>query len=162
GEWLQPEAVATLSQMLMAEDRPLRALLVETLDQISAREATLALARAAVFDLSPDVREAAVVSLRARGAQEQSRPIFLQGVRYPWSPAADHAAEALVNVGDVEALPDLVGLLRHVSPSAPQAEAGPKAAPTVRELVRINHLANCALCHAPALKQTDPVRGLVP
>jgi hypothetical protein len=32
----------------------------------------------------------------------------------------------------------------------------------VRELVRVNHLRNCMLCHAPATSTNDPVRGLVP
>jgi hypothetical protein len=32
----------------------------------------------------------------------------------------------------------------------------------VREVVRVNHLRNCLLCHAPAASPADPVRGLVP
>lgn len=30
------------------------------------------------------------------------------------------------------------------------------------ELVRINHLRNCVLCHAPSLSDADPIRGAVP
>jgi hypothetical protein len=162
-EWLQPEAVATLSQMLMAEDRPLRLLMVAMLELIPGREATLALARAAVYDLSPDVREAAVGALRQRGDRAQVRPVFLQGLQHPWPSAADHAAEALVNLGDAESVPDLVGLLGKPSPTAPaKLPDSANAAPIVRELVRVNHLANCVMCHAPSLNQTDPVRGLVP
>src|SRR5262249_24106573 len=33
---------------------------------------------------------------------------------------------------------------------------------TVREVVRVNHLHNCLMCHAPATTANDPVRGLVP
>jgi hypothetical protein len=162
-EWLQPEAVATLSQMLMAEDRPLRLLMVAMLELIPGREATLALARAAVYDLSPDIREAAVGALRQRGDQAQVRSVFLQGLQYPWPPAADHAAEALVNLGDAESVPDLVGLLGKPSPAAPARPPGDaNAAPVVRDVVRVNHLANCVMCHAPSLNQNDPVRGLVP
>src|SRR5439155_15009068 len=40
--------------------------------------------------------------------------------------------------------------------------AGPTAVYTMREVVRVNHLRNCLLCHAPATSPTDPVRGLVP
>src|SRR5262249_40919647 len=83
-EWLHREAVATLSQMLMAEDRPLRRLMVAMLELIPGKEATLALARAAVFDLSPDVREAAVRALEQRGDRAQVRPVFLQGLQHPW------------------------------------------------------------------------------
>jgi hypothetical protein len=32
----------------------------------------------------------------------------------------------------------------------------------VSELVRVNHLRNCYLCHAPALSIKDPVPGVVP
>jgi hypothetical protein len=30
------------------------------------------------------------------------------------------------------------------------------------ELVRVNHLGNCLLCHAPSTNKDDPVRGVVP
>ena len=32
----------------------------------------------------------------------------------------------------------------------------------VQELVRVNHLANCLLCHAPSFQRGDLVRGAVP
>ena len=37
-----------------------------------------------------------------------------------------------------------------------------KDVPATRELVRINHLSNCMLCHAPSLSKDDLVRGRVP
>jgi hypothetical protein len=58
-EWQQPEAIATLTQMLMPEGRQLRLLLVEVLSQIPGSRASIALAQRAMFDLSQDVREAA-------------------------------------------------------------------------------------------------------
>src|SRR5262249_51471202 len=32
----------------------------------------------------------------------------------------------------------------------------------VREVVRVNHLRNCLLCHAPSTDRRDPLRGVVP
>ncbi len=180
-EWLQPESVPTLTQLLMAEDRPLRTLLVELLARIAGKEATQALARRAVFDLSPEVREASVEALRNRPDRDLATPIFLQGLRYPWPPAADHAAEALVNLKATETAPELVRLLGERSPNAPFRRDGAAADGTrrlrelgdpfqkdedegvvVREVVRLNHLANCVTCHAPAVSRDDPVRGLIP
>jgi hypothetical protein len=55
-----------------------------------------------------------------------------------------------------------VDLLDLPSPSAPVWDARTNQ-DTVRELVRVNHLRNCLLCHAPSANKEDgPVRGLVP
>lgn len=216
--WCHEDALPTLEQMLQPEDRPVRLVLVELLDQIRGRAATGALARRAVFDLSPEVREAAVRALFRRPLQE-ARDVLLEGLRYPWAPAADHAAEALVALNDQESVPHLERILEEPDPTAPVRQvyhpvklkkegttvksgkekdpfdrgqsavvgleetsgrmqrtrlvADPETQPewlrpeedkvyAVRELVRVNHLRNCLLCHAPAESPTDPVRGLVP
>jgi len=212
GEWAREEALPTLVQMLQAEDRPVRLVLVEVLGHIKGRAASAALAQRALFDLAADVREAAVRALRDR-PRDEYRGVLLDGLRYPWPPAADHAAEALVALEDRDAVPELAALVlasdpvsparrvyRPVDPAdirtAPRAKdpladsvvalverhgplqltthlsepsdvphsvrAGPSAVYTVREMVRINHLRNCLLCHALATSPTDPVRGLVP
>jgi hypothetical protein len=212
GGWTQEDALPTLVQMLQAEDRPVRLLLVELLANIKGRAASAALVQRALFDLAADVREAAVRALRDRPHDEYYQPL-LDGLRYPWPPAADHAAEALVALEDREAIPRLAALLQESDPTAPAGRKyrpldlagmvntpkakdvrdlslvaldegrdgtrrtslldepgdpvcsitdGPPAAYTVREVVRVNHLRNCLLCHAPATSQTDPVRGLVP
>src|SRR5262249_39810771 len=54
-DWLQEDALPTMSQMLQVEDRPARLLLVELLTKIEGRASSAALARRAVFDLAPDV-----------------------------------------------------------------------------------------------------------
>jgi hypothetical protein len=149
----------------MAQDKPIRLLLVEQLGQIRGREASLALARRALFDLSDEVREAAVRELAKRPSGEY-RPTLLDGLRYPWAPAADHAAEAIAFLRDDKALPALVDLLDAPDPAAPFTKAGKdekaKGTPMVRELVRVNHLGNCVMCHAPSFSQNELVRGLVP
>jgi hypothetical protein len=91
--------VATLQQVLMPESAPHRRLLVELLDEIGDKKAVGYLAQRAVFDLSPEVRRRAVEALRKRPRHEY-RPALLAGLRYPWAPAAEHAAEALLALRD--------------------------------------------------------------
>jgi hypothetical protein len=158
-EWLRADAVPTMLQMLMPEETPVRRMLVDLLAEIPEHAATMGLARRAVFDLDAGVRARAVEALRRRPAAA-FRPVLLDALRYPWAPAADHAAEALVLLGDKEAVPVLVSLLRLPDPAAPQAL--PHKGHVVREVVRANHLATCLLCHPPAASGDEPVLGLDP
>jgi hypothetical protein len=209
-QWRRDEDVPVLVQMLQAEDQPVRLLLVELLARIPGRRASAALAGRAVFDLSAEVREAAVQALADR-PRDQFRCLLLDGLRYPWAPAADHAAEALVALDDRESLPRLTALLDEPDPASPVARtfhdldpaliqsrpwhgtrpiavlldegqagqrrtavlpcldgvAGPSPALTgsasvVREVVRVNHLRNCLLCHAASSGRSDPLHALVP
>ena len=158
-QWLRPEVVPVLLQLLMHEDRPIRKLLVDLLAEIEGRRATVALAQRAVFDLAPDVRAAAIEALGSR-PREQYRWVLLGALNYPWSPAADHAAEALVALRDSDAVPHLVNLLDKPDPGLPSPPANNRI--VVREVVRINHQNNCLICHPPALTKQDPVLGIVP
>jgi HEAT repeat protein len=158
-EWLRAEAVPAMQQILMAEDTPLRLVLVDLLADIEAKPATVALARRAVFDLAPEVRKSAIEALRDRPPAD-SRQVFVDALRYPWPPAADHAAEALVALEDRDAAPLLVAQLGKPDPAAPYT-AG-KSGTGVRQLVRLNHVANCLLCHVPAINGEDPVVGIDP
>jgi hypothetical protein len=161
GDWKQAEAIPTLVQVLQAEDKPIRLLLVDLLSGLKGRAASAALAQRALFDLSDNVREAAVRALIDR-PRDEYRDVLLKGLRYPWAPVADHAAEALVTLKDGESLDRLVDLLDRPDPEAPYVK-GTKARQTVvREMVRVNHLKNCVLCHAPSVNQQEMVRGLVP
>jgi HEAT repeat protein len=158
-EWLRPEAIPTMLQLLMHEDAPVRRMMVEMLADISAPAATVALARRAVFDLDPELRAEAVRALKDRPAAD-SRPIFLAALRYRWAPAADHAAEALAALGDKGAIPALVTLLKEPDPAA--VRKLPRGGYVVQEVVRTNHRANCLLCHPPAITGNEPVQGLDP
>jgi hypothetical protein len=133
--------------------------LIELLADWNDEESSRLLARIAVFDLSPDVRVRAIEALKKRRL-EQSRDVFLKGLRYPWPPAADHAAEALVTLDDRAALPELVKLLDMPDPAAPFLDSDKRWA--VHELVQVNHMRNCMLCHAPSVSESDFVRGAVP
>ncbi|HXG12455.1 MAG TPA: HEAT repeat domain-containing protein [Gemmataceae bacterium] len=161
-EWRQPGAVPVLVQLLQHENTPIRLLLVELLSQIEGKEASVALAQRALFDLSPEVREKAVRALGDRPAAEY-RHVLLNGFRYPWPPVADHAAEAVAALEDRDTLPALIDLLAEPDPRRPIAvKDGDREVLFTRELVRINHLSNCMICHAPSFSRDDLVRGRVP
>jgi hypothetical protein len=158
-----PAAIPALQQLLMAERTPVRIVLAEVLEKIPGRDATRALARLAMFDLAPEVRERAVLALKTRPV-EDSRTVLVEGLRYPRPPVADHAAEALVALGDREAIPALVELLDRPDPARPRTEVREGRPVTlVSSVVQVNHLRNCVLCHAPSANPTsDLVRGRVP
>ncbi len=156
-EWLRPEALPAMVQILMAEDVPLRLILVDMMSDIRGKAATIRLAQRAVYDLSPEVRKAAIDALRERPAADARRTL-VQAMQYPWPAAADHAADALASLSDRDAAPLLVALLDKPDPAAPYAT---KSGASVRELVRINHVENCLLCHVPAVGR-DPVTDVDP
>ncbi len=159
-KWLQPEAIPALQQLLMAENESIREVLVDQLARIDDKQASIALAQRALFDLHPRVRQSALAALAKRPAAEY-RQVLLDGFRHPWPAVADHAAEALVALGLREVVPVLLSFLDQPDPAAPHKKPGQDVA-VVREMVRVNHLHNCLLCHAPSLNENDKVRGFVP
>jgi hypothetical protein len=142
----EPLAVGPLLQIFGPEAEAVREELVGALASIDGKEATVALAKLAVFDLSPKVRGSATAALILSKAAD-ARPVFLAALRHVWAPAADHAAHALVELDDREARGPLKKLLEAPPPGAP-FQKGEKW--HRRELVRVNHLSNCFLCHAPS------------
>jgi hypothetical protein len=151
--------IRPLEQMIQHERAVVRAELVRTLATIQGKEATESIARRAVFDLSPLVRQSAIEALRRRDLAE-AREVFLTACGHPWAPAADHAALALVALEDEGAVPRLVELLRAADSSAPYREGDGRW--RRKELVRVNHMRNCLLCHPPSFSHRDPVTGPVP
>lgn len=125
--------------------------------RIPGPEAAQVLARRSVFDPSAKVRADAREAIRDKAAV---RPILLAALRHPWAPAAAHAAEALERLGDRAALPALKAMLELPPPEEPFRDGSGRW--MKRELVRIDHVRNCVLCHAayrrvpPALLQREP------
>ncbi|HLN33447.1 MAG TPA: HEAT repeat domain-containing protein [Gemmataceae bacterium] len=142
--------IAALMQVLAPEPAGFRVGLVKFLSTIAHAEATRALARLAIFSGEDDVRQAALGALKVRREKDYT-DILLQGMRYPWPEVARHAADALIHLERTDLVPQLVDLLDEPDPRAPVLkEMKDQQVPTVRELVRINHHRNCALCHSPA------------
>jgi HEAT repeat protein len=161
-EWVQADAVPALMQLLQAEDRQLRKVLVEVLGRIKDVRATQALAVRAMTDLDPEVRTQAVKELTQRPGKDY-RDLLVAGLRYPWLPVMEHAAEALVAVKAIDAVPQLVPMLDDPDPRQPTTiPLGQAKKLLVPEMVRVNHLRNCLLCHAPSFDTNDLVRGAVP
>jgi hypothetical protein len=95
--------------------------------------------------------------------QKDYQPVLVKGLQYPWLPVAQHAAEALVALQMSRAVPDLVSLLQKDAPQTPfQRTVKNKPVRFVRDLVRVNHLRNCLLCHSPAFSKTDLLRSAIP
>lgn len=154
-------ALATLVQMLQVEDTDTRLILVRELAKADTPESTAVLAMRAMVDLSSEVRQAAVAALEKRPAAQYVL-VLLQGLRYPWQPVADHAALALRKLKPQGIENKLIELLDHPDPALPAIDQRTKK-PMVRELVRLNHMRNCLLCHAPSANAKDGlVRGLTP
>jgi hypothetical protein len=146
----------------MHEHNTVRQVYIEAVSQIEGPQASVALAERVLFDVNADIRAAALEALKGRSAADYL-PTLLGGFTYPWPAVADHAAEALVALELRDAVPSLISLLDARDPDQPFAvDTEKKRLPMVPELVRINHLRNCLLCHAPSLSITDPVRGVVP
>ncbi len=161
-DWLCSESVPALMQLLQAENTATRKVLVEVLGLIKGKAATEALTNRALMDLSPEVRELALKELKSRPVEDYA-PALIKGLKYPWSVVADHAAEALATLDVKGAVPHVIKMLGEADPSLPVTVGkGPTAYLAQREVVRLNHLGNCVLCHAPSTDQADLVRGAVP
>ena len=149
-----------LMQMLQVEDGPERSVLIDELAQRNDPNAAVDLAERRVYDTSEPIRAAAVRALTKRDPALY-RDVLLKGLRYPWAPVADHAVVALVRLDDRKAVPALADLLGRPDPSRPILDPSTGKS-YVRELVRVDHLRNCLLCHAPAPVQAAPIAEPVP
>jgi hypothetical protein len=158
-QWQSEDAIPALAQSLQVETPMVRSQLVEMLADQRSPKATSALVDRALYDTSREVRHYANMVLKDRPPKEY-RTKLLEALRYPWSPVAWNAAEALLAVRDEKAVPDLINLLDAPEPAKPHQDPAGKL--VVRELVRINHLQNCLLCHAPSQGTGDLVAALVP
>jgi hypothetical protein len=146
--WRHEAAIPAIEQMLGAEEEAGRVALVRILARIGGSAASRALARRAIFDLSPAIRKEATRYL-SRRPTEDYRDVLLDGLRYPWAVIASHAGEALVEVKDRKAVPALLAQLDRGDPAAPvRGDDGDWTRP---QLVRVNHLRSCLLCHEPSL-----------
>jgi hypothetical protein len=142
-----PARIAALTQILAPLSPEKRVGLAQYLRDIGHVDATRALARLAIYSQEQEVREAAIESLKTRREKDYT-PVFLQGLRYPWPQVAKRAAEAIVELKCDSLLPQLVDLLDEPDPRQPISGTNKgKPSKAVRELVKINHLRNCMLCH---------------
>lgn len=156
GEVARRGYIQAARQIVDAEAIPTRLSGVKSLSALDGPEATRELARLAVFVPEREVRDAALAALRTRTGPDTA-DVIRTGLRYPWPAIAQRAAEAAVALKHTDLLPQLVALLDEPDPRGPRMveEAG-KRTQFAREMVRINHLKSCLLCHAPAQRPAPP------
>src|SRR5262245_2775377 len=127
---------------------------------VARAEATVELARLAVFDVDKKVRAAALESLSVRRERDYT-DVLVKALRYPWPAVAANAAQAIVKLDRKDLLPELVAVLDEPDPREPRTETVNDRKVTVtREVVRINHHKSCMLCHAPVDPEQVPEHGL--
>jgi hypothetical protein len=150
--------IAALMQVVGPEGAPAGKQAVKYLASLAHSDATRALARIAIFAEEEPVRSDAVAALSTRREKDFS-DILVGGLNYPWPAVAQRAADAIVKLKRQDLATQLVDMLERPDPRAPQLRTkGDKQVPVVREMVRINHLRNCLLCHPPM----DPAKATVP
>ena len=156
---VNPQRLKTADQILQIDHPRMRLELIEALEKSETETALKLLAKRAKFDFIPEVRLAATTAL-ARFPRDQYREELLAGLKYPWHVIAQHSAEALVRLDDQEAIPELIAMLDLPHPNAPVKVGKNKFVQP--ELVAINHMRNCLLCHAPAGSSHDIATGVIP
>ena len=158
-ETLEP-MLRTTDQILQIDHPPLRLELVEALRRIEESPTGIEmLVKKAKYDLVPEIRQAATNALSDYSVKK-FRDQFLEGLKYPWHVVAEHSAEALVRLDDKEAVPELVEMLKLDDPRQPKRVDDDEY--VQRELVAINHMRNCMLCHAPSRSTSDMGRARQP
>jgi hypothetical protein len=150
GQFSANVRVAAMMQMLTQESREDRLEMVTYLDRLTEVDATRALAKLAIYSEERQVRSAAVQALKSRRGRDYT-DILVSGLGYPWPTVAQRSSEAVVQLGRTDLVSELIDMLGHNDPRAPRLHAvNGKSTKVVKEVVRINHLHNCLLCHAPA------------
>lgn len=152
------QKLTTIDQILQIDHPRLRLEMIDALRNSNFDAAIKVLVNKAKFDLEPEVRGAAIEAL-ADIAPNKIRQPLLEGLNYPWHVVAQHSAEALVRLNDQEAVATLIDMLDLPHPKLPIETSGEMVQ---RELVGINHMRNCLLCHAPSTNERDSVRGRIP
>ena len=136
-------ALPIYAQMLQVEPPEMRLAFVKELNAAKYEYGNVkVLTDRVLYDSTLEVREAALDGLK-HWAKEQYGPLLLKGLDHPWPAVAYRAAYALDQLKLTETVPDLIRRL-----DSPASKEG-----TVKELVRVNHMRNCLLCHEPASDQ---------
>ena len=152
------QKLKTIDHLLQIDHPRLRLEFVDALQKNGSAAAIELIANKAKFDLEPEIRVAATDAL-ASIEPKKYRKQLLEGLKYPWHVVAEHSAEALVRLDDQDAVPELIEMLDLPHPRFPTRINGQLAQ---RELVGINHMRNCLMCHAPSVSSMDSSRGLIP
>ena len=123
-----------------------RMALTQILQATPLAEVNVLLAQIAIFAPEPDIREAAIQSLKVRRDEDYGR-VFVEALDYPLPSVANNAADAIIKLELRSLLPKIAAALDDLDGQVPhKTDKGLE----VREVVKINHSRNCMLCHSPA------------
>ena len=151
---------SALVQIMQCGSEESRIRMVKMLNMKDDPEAISALTDRALFDLSPEIRRLALHMLKLTPVESVQNQL-LAGLDYVWEPVAVNAANALVELDeDGVTLDELRKKLDVPDPHAPYKDEDGKW--RIRELVRVNHLRNCLLCHAPSVEKRASFQAAVP
>ena len=153
------QSLTTLNQILQIDHPRLRWELIGVLSEEETPAGIKMLVDRAKYDFVPEIRDSAAKAL-SKYSPDRFRDQLLAGLKYPWHVVAQHSAEALVRVDDQDAVPELVEMLKLPDPRLPVKVDENKY--VQRQLVSVNHMRNCLLCHAPSRDRSDLGRGQVP
>ena len=141
--------LAAMTQICGPTSASMKLALAKYVASVSSIDSTHALVKTILFTPEEDARNVAINALKARRDQDYVDGL-LQGFRYPWPDVAKRAADALVKLDRKNLIPQIIDVLDEADPRAPTAKnVNGKKVMTVREIVRINHVRNCLMCHAP-------------
>ena len=170
-DWKHANSVTILEQMLQVEPSTHRLLLLNMLRQIEGRTASEAIARRALFDMDPAVRDAAANALDDRPRPEYAQVIG-KGMNYPWAPVVERARQvrwkqltkaARENSADSVRAPGAQDVrLVNIGQRAARPYQDEEGTWVMDELVKVNHLRNCVMCHQVSCDTNDPLRGQIP
>jgi hypothetical protein len=153
------QAFSTLDQILQVDHPGVRVELVKALRRSNSGKGMELIANRAKYDLTAAVRTCATEALTDYPIAEVRKEL-VSGLKYPWAVVAMHSAEAIVRLDDKAAVPELIELLDEPHPRMPVESADETY--HQRELVAINHMKNCLLCHAPSKYDWDYGRAVTP
>lgn len=146
--------IAALMQILAPASTEMRLGLVKYLAGVPHVEATRALAQLAIFSVEDEVHQAAVDALKVRSEKDYT-DILVKGLRYPWPAVAKRAADAIARAERADLIPELLTVLEEDDPRLPKQKKGTQGNKLiVREMVKVNHNRNCAMCHSPSQSGT--------
>ena len=151
---------SAIVQILQAQLPLIRTRIVKPLSLKEDEESIQPIADRALFDTSKEVRDLALYELKLH-PPEEVRERLMNGFEHVWEPVAVNAANALVELNDELRLDDLRKKPNMPDPHAPYQDQ--EGNWKVRELVRVNHLRNCLMCHAPVVDpKVSPSMAAVP
>jgi hypothetical protein len=150
GKESEARKIATLMQVLAPDSADIRAKVVEYLATILHPDANRSLARLAIFSEEEKIRNSAIDASRSRHVERDSTEVSCRDCAIPGYPWRSVLLKPWSNWNARICSHSCWTCSTATTPRAPTArKVAGKQTLIVREVVKLNHLRNCLLCHAP-------------